>query len=237
MKATIQINHGNTRMIAHRGAAKVWVENSLPAFENSSKLSYWGIETDIHCTSDGQFILTHDDNTFRVTGKDYFVEATDFATLREVKLLGIKGEDSRMPTLEEYVAICKSNHKICVLELKNYMPENEIKKIVSCIQKLGYLKSVVFISFIHSNLLTLQALLPNQPMQFLISQNYLEEKMELVRKHPMDIDVDYRAVTKELVDEIHALGCRINCWTVNDPNKAAELIALGVDFITTDILE
>ncbi|MBQ3093965.1 MAG: hypothetical protein IJC52_02230 [Clostridia bacterium] len=30
---------------------------------------------------------------------------------------------------------------------------------------------------------------------------------------------------------------RINCWTVDHPDDARRLIDLGVDFITTNILE
>ena len=234
----IQIDSKSTKMIAHRGAAKVWVENSLPAFRNSAALSYWGIETDIHCTKDGNFIITHDDDTARVTGKSYVVEETDFDQLRnDARLLGLEGDDAIMPTLEEYISTCKSGNKICVLELKNRMPEEAIERIIEKIKALGYLERVVFISFSHTNMRIIRKLLPLQPIQFLISAKGFENGMALVREMPMDIDVQYTVVTKELVDEIHAMGHRINCWTVNDVAVAEELISLGVDYITTDILE
>jgi glycerophosphoryl diester phosphodiesterase len=41
-------------------------------------------------------------------------------------------------------------------------------------------------------------------------------------------------VTRELVDAAHAAGKRVVPWTVNDPARMAELIALGVDGLTTD---
>ena len=32
-------------------------------------------------------------------------------------------------------------------------------------------------------------------------------------------------------------GLKVNCWTVDDKEKAEELVAWGVDFITSNILE
>lgn len=36
------------------------------------------------------------------------------------------------------------------------------------------------------------------------------------------------------VKEAHELGLTVNVWTVNEPAKMQELIAMGVDYITTD---
>ena len=235
---TIRINSKNTKMVAHRGAGKVWVENSLPAFQNSAKCSYWGIETDIHCTKDGKYIIIHDDTPLRVTGIDGItVEETDFETLRNLHLLGLEGDEARLPTLEEYVTACKSGDKYCVLELKNQMPEKNIKEIIEQIKAMDYLDRTVFISFSYTNMSILKKLVPDQAAQFLISQKRFEECIELVRSNPMDIDIDHRCVTKELIDEMHGLGVKVNTWTVNDPEEAEALTEMGIDFITTDILE
>ena len=39
------------------------------------------------------------------------------------------------------------------------------------------------------------------------------------------------------IDDLHAKGIVINCWTVDDPQRAEELAAWGVDYITSNILE
>ena len=233
----IKIEHGSIKMIAHRGAGKVWVENSLPAFRNASKCSYWGIETDIHVTKDGNYIIIHDDTTDRVTGEHYVVEETDFETLRNLHLLGLEGDDARLPTLEEYISVCKEGGKYSVLELKNYMPEENIKEIMELINAMGYLDHTVFISFSHANMMTLEKLAPKQPKQFLIYYKKAEESLERVREFPMDVDADSRMMTKEIADEIHAMGHKINVWTINTLESAKEMIAAGVDYITTDIFE
>lgn len=36
---------------------------------------------------------------------------------------------------------------------------------------------------------------------------------------------------------LHKKGILVNCWTVDDPTAAAALIEMGVDFITSNILQ
>ena len=44
-------------------------------------------------------------------------------------------------------------------------------------------------------------------------------------------------MTQEVIDALHAEGLEVNCWTVDDPEWAEKLVAMGVDYITTNILE
>ena len=46
-----------------------------------------------------------------------------------------------------------------------------------------------------------------------------------------------RGCCRALVEELCANQVNGNCWTCNDSGTAGELIAMGVDFITTNILE
>ena len=65
---TIKIEKKNTLMVAHRGVSGLEKENTLAAFIAAGNRSYYGIETDVHRTADGQFVVFHDDNTQRVAG-------------------------------------------------------------------------------------------------------------------------------------------------------------------------
>ena len=86
---TIRIQKKQTQLIAHRGLSGLEAENTLCAFVAAGNRSYFGIETDVHRTSDGQFIIVHDNDTARVAGNAqvYEVERTDYATLRSLPLL------------------------------------------------------------------------------------------------------------------------------------------------------
>ena len=73
MKDTVKLGAG-VRMIAHRGVSGLERENTNAAFVAASNRSYFGIETDVHVTRDGKFIIHHDDNIKRMTGVDAVIE-------------------------------------------------------------------------------------------------------------------------------------------------------------------
>ena len=106
---------GTVKMIAHRGLSGLEKENTCPAFVAAGVKSYYGIETDVHVTKDGKIIVIHDDNLKRVAGKKMVVEESYFDELRAVRMLDTDGVTPRadlfLPSLEEYVAICRKYKK------------------------------------------------------------------------------------------------------------------------------
>jgi glycerophosphoryl diester phosphodiesterase len=46
--------------------------------------------------------------------------------------------------------------------------------------------------------------------------------------------IQYRLVDETLVARLHAAGCRVFAWTIDDGNQAAALAATGVDGITSN---
>ena len=89
---TIKINKEHVQMIAHRGLSGLEKENTCAAFVAAgNRESYFGIETDVHRTADGQFVVFHDDNTARVGVDSLVIEDSSFETLRKVQLTDIDG--------------------------------------------------------------------------------------------------------------------------------------------------
>ena len=239
---TCKLNEQKPLMIAHRGLSGLERENTHAAFVAAGNRSYFGIETDVHVTADGKYVIIHDDTTTRVTGVEMTVEETDLATLRQLKVLDRDTEEPRgdlcLPTLEEYIAICKRYDKVAVLELKNRMPTNCIWEIAEIIDSMGYLEKTVFISFWRQNLIDLREKYPEQPAQYLVSK--IEDPdalVEMLKRHRLDLDAKYSAVTEELVARLHEEGLKVNVWTVDKPESGVRAMAMGVDFITTNILE
>lgn len=232
--------NGNVRVVAHRGLSGIERENTNAAFIAAANRSYYGIETDVHRTADGQFVICHDSDLFRVSGEKIAVEEVSLATLQSVLLCDKNGQKSRQDlrpsTLENYIDICKTYEKHCVLELKSDFSEEEIADLVERIRARDYLDCVTFISFHLPNLQKIRALLPDQSAQYLFSE-VTDEKFELACANRLDVDVKFKALTEENVKRFHDAGLAVNCWTVDSPEDAARLVAMGVDLITTNILE
>ena len=238
---TIKVAHGTTRMVAHRGVSKLEKENTQHAFVAAGNRSYWGVETDVRTTADGNFIILHDETTARVAGGDgKKPEECTLAELREIVLCDMDGATPnpalRLPTLEEYIRICKKYGKNCVLELKTEMDEATTVRMIDRIRTEGYLERVTFISFLFEDLVHVRKLLPDQKIQFLFGK-CTDEIFENVKAHRMDVDIYYKELTEELLHRFHDAGMEVNCWTVDDPDVAERLIGWGVDYITSNILE
>jgi len=237
---TIKVENKNTLMIAHRGLSGIEKENTNSAFVAAGNRSYFGIETDIHMTLDGKVVAFHDDTTGRVCIDNMEVEKTTFDCLRGLKFTDVDGKKGRsdlvMPELVEYIRICKKYGKTCVLELKNVFRREDVFKVSEIIEAEDYLDHVIFISFKLENLACLRLKYPEQAAQCLVS-TYGDGLKDLLVNEKLDLDIKYTALTKEIIDDLHTAGIAVNCWTVDDPEKAAELINWGVDMITTNILE
>ncbi|MBQ7718955.1 MAG: hypothetical protein IJT56_00090, partial [Clostridia bacterium] len=118
MRDTLKLSdHGNTKMVAHRGVSGVETENTAAAFIAAGNRSYWGVETDIWRTSDGQFICNHDGRSGRICETDLVMEDSTLADLRALTLKDIDGRtdrgDLRLCLPSEYVKICSSYGKVC----------------------------------------------------------------------------------------------------------------------------
>ena len=241
LKDTIKFeNKGEIKMIAHRGLSGLELENTCPAFVAAGVKSYYGIETDVHVTKDGKFIVVHDDNLKRVAGLDWVVEETDFDALRSVRMKDTDGVTERndlfLPTLEEYISICKKYGKVAVLELKNKMEREHVWGIAEVVKGLGWLKNTLFISFAGENLVALREKYPTAQAQFL-TEEASEEVYRFMVDNKLDADLCGYCVSKEFVDKLHKAGIKVNCWTLDKLEHAELAKACGVDFITTNILE
>ena len=194
----------------------------------------------MHCTADGQYIIIHDDNTLRVSGEDRVVEETDMETLRALRLTDTDGVARRwdlvLPTLEEYIGICKRYGKCAVLELKNPMTETEICGIMESIREMDYTDNLIVISFDLNNLICLRKNYPEQNAQYLVG-SWWDGCLEILKQYRLGLDICHPSVTKDVVAKVHEAGLEVNCWTVDALADATRVIECGVDYITSNILE
>jgi len=165
MKDTIKIqNHGNTKMVAHRGVSGLETENTAAAFIAAGNRSYYGVETDIYRTSDGNYICNHDGRSGRICEVDLVMEQSTLADLRALTLKDKDGKSDRgelklcLPS--EYRKICEHYGKVCVPELKSAFTLEEIKDIIDIFD--GYLDNTCFISFNYHNLELMKEVRPSR---------------------------------------------------------------------------
>lgn len=240
---TIKINSGKTKMIAHRGVSGIERENTNASFLAAGNRSYFGVETDVHVTKDGKFVIIHDETTDRVSlgAHKLNVEKSNISDIKSIVLPDTDGStvrrDIKIPLLEEYIAICKKYDKICVLEIKNHFETDDLKRMLEEIKGTGYLENVIFISFDLANCINVRNLLPDSEVQWLIGDDVPKDLADILCKNKLDLDIYYKAISEEDIKTLHSKGIKINCWTCDNKDDAERLVEYGVDFITSNILE
>ena len=237
---TVKFDRRAVKLVAHRGLSGLETENTVAAFVAAGNRDYFGIETDVHKTADGRYVVIHDSSTARVSGIEMTVEESTFEELRALTLSDLgqaPRADLRIPSLEEYLGTCRRYGKRAVLELKGSFDKESISEILTLSTELLGLDRMIFISFDYQNLVYLRELSDTAKLQFLTSKPIDEALVARLLAYRMDLDAHYGVVTEELVTLLHENGIEINCWTVNDPEIGERLAAWGIDYITTNILQ
>ncbi len=240
MKDTIQFDKKNVKIVAHRGLSGIEKENTNAAFVAAGNRSYFGVETDIHITKDGKIVTIHDGETGRVANDNLVVKDCTYDALSSIILNDIDDtqcrRDLRVPLFTDYLSICKKYGKKCIVELKPIFTECELQQIIDTINEFEYLDNVIFIAFGIENLIILRGLLPNQPAQWLLCE-WKDEHLDKLKEYKLDLDIHYKALTKELIDMLHDNGIEVNCWTCDSKEDGEMLASWGIEYITTNILE
>lgn len=242
MDKTIKIDPKGVKLIAHRGLSGMERENTCAAFiAAGNRDCYFGIESDVRRTKDGHYIMLHDKETGRVCTENLIVGDTSVCELWPLLLTDLDGSvnrsDLRIPSLQEYIKLCKRYGKYGILEMKDPdMSREALLEIISIIRREDYLDHIIFIDFCLNNLIHLRELLPNQPAQWL-RQDWRESYLGSLQKYRVDLDIAYEMLSKEILDAVHCAGLKVNVWTCDDVFEAERLIRLDVDYITTNRLK
>lgn len=116
----------SVRWLAHRGWMSGCPENTVLSFSYAAKMKAYAIETDVRFTSDGEMVLMHDDTVDRTTNGTGYVSSLSFSEIRALRADYLNGSplcsgryaELKVPTLEEYLDICKYDAIHPMIELK-----------------------------------------------------------------------------------------------------------------------
>ena len=103
--------------IAHRGASAYAAENSLKAFELARKHYATDVEVDLHCTSDGEFVIRHGAMMKGKSSK--FISELSYEEYRSI----CKQQSQPLVRLEQVIAVAKKNNLGIYLDVKQVLPQ------------------------------------------------------------------------------------------------------------------
>lgn len=101
-------------LVAHRGGSASWPEMSMRAYTNSVAHGAGALEVSTHRTSDGVWVLAHDQNLKRV---DPSAPSTPIAQMTWAEVQRYRTSGERILRVEEYLEVYGSSH-VTVLDPK-----------------------------------------------------------------------------------------------------------------------
>jgi len=230
------------RIFAHRGFAApggAIVENTIPAFAAALELGAAYLETDVHASSDGVAIVSHDPDLSRLTGTKALVSAHTLAELRQLELgpgatfsslaevldtfpdarfnIDIKSKDAVVPTIEAVRALSAGSRVLLTSfsERRRMGAVRAIPKVATSASAGRFLRA----------LLAGKAGLTNE-----VRRAVAEVDAVQVPERSLSLAV----TTPTFIEQLHEAGVEIHVWTINEAADMHRLLDLGVDGIVTD---
>jgi len=251
------------RLVAHRGGAGLWPENSLEAFRRSIALGVDDLEVDVQPTADGALAVIHDQTLERTTtGHGRVVECV-VSDLARLRLRSPDGSltSEHVPTLEEVLALTAPAPVGLFLEIKDprsaprWERRNGVvrqlappryegieERVLAALARAGLESRTVIIAFNPTVIARVRTLAPAQRTTLLIGRRDAAR----VSARPADVvgcaqqvgaasvGLDHVLVDVAVVRAARAAGLGVAAWTVDDQAEMQRLAALGIDAITTD---
>ncbi len=236
----------NTAIIGHRGAAFDAPENTLSSFKLAFAQGADGIECDVHLTRDQKIVAIHDPDMTRLSGVAAKIAEHTFEELRQWDVSNWgpwagKGLKESLPTLEKVLALVPED-KSCVIEIKCGV---EILPSLRGVLESSHVppEQTVLIGFGYETMRQAKLALPDRPVFWLAESDErtgeypsVSDLVRSVRGAGLD-GLDLHAgfpIDKAFVEVVHQAALMLYTWTVDDAERARELMAAGVDAITTN---
>ncbi|RLF08120.1 MAG: hypothetical protein DRJ60_01075 [Thermoprotei archaeon] len=213
------------KVIGHRGAPSLKVENSLESIEEALKLNVDGIEVDVRSTKDGVPVAFHDANLSRILKVDKLLVETNLAELKALS----KERGFTLPTLHDVLRLV-GNKSMAVLDVKEWRVVDTLVKILHSLDDIG---SIVVSSFDHRIPLYVKNEVSWVKAGLIVSLRPLSIS-RLVNDEVDCLFLRRDYADSELISEALDLGLQVYVWVINDKAEAERFWSLGVHGIVTD---
>jgi glycerophosphoryl diester phosphodiesterase len=231
------------RIIGHRGAKTNAPENTLAGIRRAHEEGATWIEFDVKLTKDRVAVLIHDETLDRTTTGRGAVRELPLEAIRRVdagcpKVFGETFKGERVPTLVEALELMAALSMGFNLEIKP-CPGRERETAIVAVDVVRKhwprgAPTPILSSFKLASLEAAAEAAPALPRGYLAEQLGPSWREEARRLACTTIHPGHRGLTRAQVQQAQAGRYPLLVWTVNDPARARELVAWGVDSLITD---
>ncbi len=222
-------------IIAHRCGGGLAPENTVAAAKNAWKIGADLEEIDVRITKDGKAVLCHDENIMRYTGVDKNVADATFAELRKLDFgsyFDKKFAGEKIATLQEYLATVPKG-KLVMYDLK--CGGDRAVEIISACVKAAHAEDSFLVLSDPDTIRAFRKTIPETKALGHLDNYSIEDAKRLFGELGSD-DAIFNGWEKgpEFAEKASKAGLNIWAWTIDDVDKAKELVAHGTAGLITN---
>ncbi len=228
--------------IGHRGSY-MGVMNTVESYTNGvDHYGYQGLECDVRVTSDGYYVISHDETTNAVGG-NLTVASSTLAQLQAETYTQTRGGvtyTGHICTVAEYLDICAEKNVIPVIELKwtTGINNNDMSKfpgLAALIEEKGLTDRAIILTSMRNSLEYGRTNFPALKCQFLCNSNW-STYFDWIVQWNLTPSIEAGTFDKYTVKKFHDKGLEVAVWTVNSLANYNLYGEMGVAMITCDYL-
>jgi glycerophosphoryl diester phosphodiesterase len=237
------------KIVAHRGGGILAPENTLAAMRCGLARGFHAVEFDVMLSGDGIPVLMHDPEfgrTVRGSGKICETSARQLAALDAGAWFDAKFAGEPVPTFEQVARFCKDNGIWMNVEIKpapGFEPQTG-RTVAELTNRLfaaeiasGNARLPLFSSFSFDAMAAAKSAAPGIPRGYLVSVIPPDWEERLRALGAIALHTNHRNLSAKQAQAVKSQGYGLFCYTVNDPARAREIFAWGVDAFCTDRID
>ena len=233
--------------IAHRGGAGMAPEDTMSAFSNAIALGSPILECDVQISLDNIPVIIHDSTVDRTTNGTGAVKDLLYYgymdTLDAGSFYNAKFNNSYIPTLDEYFALCKAHNVLAMPEIKGYKTQSDIQYMLNSMYANDCQPITCWQSFNFSDLQYVRARDATVSLSYLYTPTTQAQLNSAIASlvalgGPVELSCSYSTVlANPSITWAHSTtsaGVKLSVWTVDTPYIAKQLMDMGVNRIMSN---
>ncbi len=218
--------------LAHRGASHYAPENTLASFYKGLEIGANGLETDLRQTKDGFIVLQHDERIDRNTnGSGRLSEYTwkEVQRLDAGSWFSSRYEGEPMVLLDTFLQQFARRNIWLAIELKEPGMEQVLSERIS---RWHLYDRVTVTSFDFDTLLRMRSVDDCVRLGYLTYDWDEQIRRQLVQVKASQYCPKASIVSRELVREVKAYGCKVRAWGIRKEEDMYHCLDAGTDGMT-----
>ncbi len=238
------------KIVAHRGGGKLAPENTLAAMRCGLAHGFHAVEFDVMLSSDGVPVLMHDPDfgrTIAGSGKVSAHTAQELRALDAGSWFGPEFAGEPVATLEQVFHFCMSNRIWMNVEIKptpgfEMVTGRIVVERMRCLldAQTGNVEQALLplvSSFSYEALAVAKQAAPDVARGYLVDTLPCDWRKRLDELGAIALHTNHKNLSRERAQAVKSAGFGLFCYTVNEVDRAREILSWGVDAFCTDRID